>query len=130
MLGARKRPAAAAPGSVAKSRKKISLATESQDNVESKMRRIDERMRVVLCNWPGPLNMIVRESLIHICTSFANDMARVFSNGGPVDLRTIEALRKYCPSGVVEIGGGVGHWARALADAGLPVASFDIEPGK
>lgn len=130
MSGTLKRLAAVAPGSAAKSRKKTNSALEPEDNVESTMRRIEERMRATVCDWPGPLNARVKTSLFEILRTFSDHMMKVFSYGGPVNSRTIEAMRKYCPSGVVEVGGGVGHWARALADAGLPVASFDIDPGK
>lgn len=40
----------------------------------------------------------------------------------------IELIAKHAPNGVVEIGAGLGYWARLLQERGVHVAAYDIEP--
>lgn len=40
----------------------------------------------------------------------------------------LDAVARYSPSGVVEIGAGAGYWARLLRARGVDVVAFDPEP--
>ena len=87
MSGAFKRPAAAASVSVAKSRRKTASALEGgvlENDAESAVRGIDERIRVALCDWPVSLGMNEKESLLRIYAEFCRLTTKVFSCGGPV----------------------------------------------
>lgn len=97
--------------------------------VEAVVRGISEKVRAAISAWPENLGSEGRRQLLTIHREFSESIMTAFSWGGPVDTETIQAIRTYCPSGVVEIGGGLGHWARALSDAGIPVACFDKSPG-
>lgn len=42
--------------------------------------------------------------------------------------QAVDAIASCSPNGVVELGAGLGYWARVLGDAGVDVAAFDIAP--
>lgn len=50
-----------------------------------------------------------------------------YSFGVPNE-RAVEAIAACSPSGVVEIGAGLGYWAKVLRDHGVDVAAYDIAP--
>jgi hypothetical protein len=42
----------------------------------------------------------------------------------------VVAIARWAPAGVVEVGAGLGWWARRLADAGVDVVAVDLEPDR
>lgn len=40
----------------------------------------------------------------------------------------LEAIERWSPKGLVEVGAGTGYWARLLADRGVDVLAYDIAP--
>lgn len=40
----------------------------------------------------------------------------------------LDAIAKWSPNGVVEIGAGTGYWAGLLRDRGVDVVAYDVEP--
>ena len=44
------------------------------------------------------------------------------------DDRAMQVIADHSPHGVVEVGAGLGYWARLLADRGIDVAPYDIAP--
>jgi hypothetical protein len=40
----------------------------------------------------------------------------------------LDAVIAHSPAGIVELGAGTGYWARLLADRGLDVVAYDVEP--
>lgn len=52
---------------------------------------------------------------------------RWFGFAIPTDA-AVELIAGHAPNGVVEIGAGTGFWARQLANAGVDVVAYDIDP--
>lgn len=44
------------------------------------------------------------------------------------DDAALQGIVEHSPHGVVEVGAGLGYWARLLADRGVDVVAYDIAP--
>ena len=55
------------------------------------------------------------------------DVVRRFAFAVPT-AEAVEAVRRFAPEGVVEIGAGTGDWAYVMAQTGIDVAAFDVAP--
>lgn len=54
-------------------------------------------------------------------------MLRRFGFAVPTDA-SVAVVAAHAPNGIVEIGAGTGYWARQLANAGLDVVAYDLDP--